>query len=70
MTTYNSHDMMLASAKVSPPVAVSASSAAGWLEQLTTYGQAVVVALTIIYTVLQIYFLLRDKFKKKAPKAD
>lgn len=59
------NDIVNASVKLSPSAAVSAGSAAGWLEMLNSYGQAVVIVLTIIYTALQIYFLIRNKGQKK-----
>lgn len=49
-------DTLIEASKASPPVAVGGLSLAG-----VSLSDAVLAA-TLIYTVLQIYFLLRDKW--------
>ena len=57
-------EITVASLKLTPPAGVSVARVVGWLDALTTYGQATVIVLTVIYTVAQLYVLYRDKFRR------
>lgn len=62
----HSHDIAAASAKVAPAIGVSGASYTGWLETIPLH-ELVLIA-TLIYTLLQIYFLVKDRLNKRKPK--
>ena len=55
------HELATAVAKLSPSAAVAGSSAAGWLDNINTYGQAAVYITSVVYALLMIFVLVRDK---------
>ena len=57
-------ELSTAVVKLSPSTVVAASSAAGWLDSINTYGQAAVYITSVVYALLMIYVLVRDKISR------
>jgi hypothetical protein len=62
MDSGNQHEVAAATAKVMPPIAVSGGTITGILEQVPLHE--ILIVLTIIYTGVQLYILVRDKILK------
>ena len=60
------HEIAAAAAKVAPAAGVSGMSYTGYLEHIPL--QELVLLATLIYTLLQIYFLVKDRLAKRKAK--